>query len=294
LPELWLRLIEDEAVMGTVVEMRADSGEVRLAGFGCGAFVTGAWAGEASRGLEPYLAARTLLESPSPILRPPRLGRENAGRGLELVFLHYAEDPGLPPDTAMAVRFELLRSALATFSSYHVNSVLQEFWDEIPPEFIVHGWGRVRSDFGGYYCQQGRLPPPPGGRPYLIGITREEARADPGDGAAALFVHHAPRIRFSTGEKSLLRQALPGQTDPEIAAQLGIAMPSVKSRWRAVYERTAGVMPELLPAGPAGAGASAGAIGRGPEKRRLLLGYLRRHPEELRIGIDERRAPAGP
>ena len=127
----------------------------------------------------------------------------------------------------------------------------------------------------------------PGRRPYLVGLTAAEARANPGDLGAPLFIYAPPRISFTRAEKSLLRQALLGLTDAEIAAKLRIALPTVKSRWRGVYSRIGDVAADVLPmiAAP-GSGSN-----RGQEKRRQLLEYLRRHSAELRSGIDERRTP---
>ena len=80
------------------------------------------------------------------------------------------------------------------------------------------------------------------------------------------------------GEQQLLQRALLGETDSEIAALLRLAPDTVKTRWRTIFERVAGCAPDLLPSADAGQAAPR----RGVEKRRLLLRYLRDHPEELR------------
>jgi hypothetical protein len=59
---------------------------------------------------------------------------------------------------------------------------------------------------------------------------------------------------------------------------LHVALPTVKGRWPQIYARVAAASPALLPEpDPA-----ASEVARGREKRRSLLDYLLRHPEELR------------
>lgn len=132
---------------------------------------------------------------------------------------------------------------------------------------------------------RGESLPPLGRRPHLIGITREEVLANPGAIAAPVFLYVAPRLGFTRAEQRLLRHALAGRTDLELAGLLGVALSTVKSHWRATYDRVDRLAPELLPAAPA----ATGQRSRGHEKRRRLLAYLRRHPEELRTGLSRSR-----
>ena len=59
--------------------------------------------------------------------------------------------------------------------------------------------------------------------------------------------------------------------DREFAASHGLSDDAVKKRWRAIYDRVALVDPPLVETGVPG-----------PNQRRMLLGYLRQHLEELR------------
>jgi hypothetical protein len=85
-----------------------------------------------------------------------------------------------------------------------------------------------------------------------------------------------PRFRFTPAERALLGVALSGGTDRDLAHALGLALATVKSRWRHIYDRVGAVEPELLPERPEGDGR------RGGEKRRPLVEYVRQHLEELR------------
>lgn len=286
LPRLWHELLGADALQAEVVLVDDRRGQ-RIVGFGCGVFVTDAWFVDIERAQTPYVTARTLTADPSPILRPPDIGRDNASRGLNVLNLHYAEAGGLNEDQRMALRYKMMESFIATFGSFRVKAIAQELWDEIPPQFIVNGWGSVRSEYSDYYARRGEPKPPPGRCPHLIALKRQEVRDNPGELAAALFIYTPPRVCFTKGEKTLLRLALSGHTDTEIATRLDVAVPTVKSRWRSIYQRVSRLAPELaLSAGEEPRGAN-----RGLEKRRRMLDYLRRHPEELRRGIDERRTP---
>lgn len=285
LPARWRALLAREACIGTVIEARRGHGPAAIVGFGCAAFVTDAWLEQALEAPRPGLALRTLeasVDGAGPILQPPAIARADAGGGLNVLILHYAEARLADDAAQMDLRYRMLTSFLDSFRGYRLNCVLQELCDEIPHEFIVGGWGRVHSDHADWFAGRGAPLPPPGRRPYLIVLTRAEALADRGNPMASLFVHTPPRFAFSQAEKAMLRPALRGATDRELARLAGVALPTVKSRWRAVYQRVAMVDAALLP------DPQDRAV-RGPEKRRALLDYLRQHPEELRPGIDERR-----
>ena len=70
--------------------------------------------------------------------------------------------------------------------------------------------------------------------------------------------------------------ALDGETDRDLSPALGLALPTIKSRWRKIYDRVAMVDPDLFPDRQDANGR------RGDEKRRRLMDYLRHHPQELR------------
>ena len=76
----------------------------------------------------------------------------------------------------------------------------------------------------------------------------------------------------------MLSVALPGATDEALAEQLDISLSAVKKMWISIYRRAEEFLPELIPDSQLDLPAS----GRGREKRRSLLVYLREHPEELR------------
>jgi DNA-binding CsgD family transcriptional regulator len=120
--------------------------------------------------------------------------------------------------------------------------------------------------------------------PHTIGVTRqievEQSNAWAASWVGALLNVHPPTCGFSHGEQQLLLSALDGAggTDQELAGALGIAVSTVKKQWLSIYRRVTDRLPKLVPDHAATAGNSE----RGKEKRRRLLAYLRKHPEELR------------
>jgi DNA-binding CsgD family transcriptional regulator len=276
----WAALLRDGALNASVVEMTGDDARPAIAGFGASVFVTDAWAADARSSREPYLTARTIareLDGRSPILRPRSIARSNAG-GLNVLILHYGESATVPPLSRPALRYRMFESLVDTHRGYRLKDVLQEFWDEIDTEFVIHGWGRVITDYATFFDGHRRQWPPPGRRPHLIGITREECLANPGTLAAPLFVHVPPRLSLTRAEQRMMGLALRGNTDIELARTLRLALPTIKSRWRGIYDRVGRVAPELLTS-------THPSSSRGQEKRRHLLEYVRRHPEELRAAF---------
>ena len=100
-----------------------------------------------------------------------------------------------------------------------------------------------------------------------------------GSWVGALFDYHPPMLGFNRSEQRLLSCALPGATDEQLAEMLGISLPAVKKMWVSIYRRVEDRLPELI-SDPLRSDIP--ASGRGKEKRRRLLAYLREHPEELR------------
>jgi len=120
-------------------------------------------------------------------------------------------------------------------------------------------------------------------KPHILGITwaleLEREGKWSGSWVGALFDYHPPIIGFSRSEQRLLSCALPGVTDEHLAEILEASLPAVKKMWVSIYRRVEDYLPWLI---PDPLGWDPPATGRGKEKRRRLLVYLREHPEELR------------
>ena len=77
----------------------------------------------------------------------------------------------------------------------------------------------------------------------------------------------------------IVKTVLPGETDAELAEELGISISTVNNKWRSMYDRVAACLHELF---PDCSDVEPQISDRGTEKHHRLLAYLREHPEELR------------
>jgi hypothetical protein len=163
------------------------------------------------------------------------------------------------------------------YNGYQLKELLCGPIGEEALHWAIDAGFRLRRDYSDYYRVQNLPAPESAKRPWLVGLTKEEAFADYGSRASGLFVFTPPRFYFAHCEKTILLHALEGETDEEIAANLSISHWTVKNRWKTIYERVADIDGTLLPGGN-----RLTAESRGRERRRYLLAYLRLHPEELR------------
>ena len=273
----WRKLFDDGALIMGIVEDDAAPQHHRILAFGASVFVTDAFMARERAGEHPFVSTRAIqaeLQGPTPILRPPEICAAQSRDGLNLLCLHYGEvKDGLGPEERHQVRFFVFEAFIAQHRGYRIKELLQEFWDdEIPTAYILKGWGPVRTEYAAFAASQ----PPGRPRPYLVGLTREEVETTPGWMGAPIFTWTPPSFGFSPAEQALLVPALGGGTDRDLARALGLALPTIKSRWRQIYDRVAAVNPALLPDRQDADGR------RGDEKRRRLIEYLRHHLEELR------------
>lgn len=286
LPGVWRRLLREDALVAVVAESGRVGGEpANILAFGITVFITEAWMASARNNEEPYLNVRTIrqeLAASSPILRPSAIRRANSGTGLNVLHLHYAE-ARLSEELRAPVRSKIMLAFIEYMRGYRIKSMIQELWDEVPPEYIVNGPYPVLKDYSAYFDQRGEVPPPLGQRPFLGSLMREDILGNHGHIAAPVFVHTPPRLGFTRAEQRMLRQAVFGYTDVELARHLHLALSTIKNRWRALYDRLGHIAPELV------VGAAPSSDVRGQEKRRRLIEYLRRHPEELRPGLGRTR-----
>jgi hypothetical protein len=189
------------------------------------------------------------------------------------------EYDGLSPVQITAAREKQVEAFHLTHSGYRIKEFLAEVIGEEALEWIVDSGAHIRCDYSCYFQEHYSRRRVRSRRPWLVGLTKEEAFAHPGSHLSSLFVYTHPRFGFNRSQQLLLHHSLMGETSAELAAFLSISPWTVKKRWQAIYQRVEETDPELLP--PAIAN-SLGVRSRGAERRRPLLCYLRQHPEELR------------
>jgi hypothetical protein len=283
LPEMWRTLLSKGAMLLCLVADRAKLVGSRVVSFGAIVFVTDEFCSEARSKLPPYLGVeltRQYLSRQLPVLNREQVAHANAGDGLNVMmcFEGWAQD-GLSPEQLFAVLAKQSEALHLALSGYRVKEFLANPIGANTSQWMLDAGARLRRDYSNYFGEN-RLPKPESSRrPYLVGLTKQEAFTHPGSNIAGLFVYTTPRFHFNRSQRVLLRHALMGETCEELATSLSISPWTVKKRWHAIYDRVADVDSELLPS-PIAYGPH--ATSRGPERRRRLLNYLRQHLEEVR------------
>lgn len=277
LPGVWRRWLQEERMVMAVIEDGLRPPAARLVGFGAGVFVTDEFAQEAKTTGTPYPTARIVqrwLAGDAPLLDADGVRRANSGAGLTQFVTHCTWRDGLAPGEARLVRATLIEALLFFYRGNRLKELLQEVYSEGERTRGDAAGARVKNDYGAFYAAHPEALPPPARRPYLLGVSRAEVRD--GSYVSPLFLYSPPRFFFKPGEQAMLQLALLGRADGEMAQALNVSLSTVHKRWRAAFERAARGAPELFP------DVLPPERGRGHEKRRRLLGYLRTHPEEMR------------
>jgi DNA-binding CsgD family transcriptional regulator len=214
----------------------------------------------------------------SPLLSDAEVRDVNSTIGLNLMVWHNSMHPAdiirLGPGTKVMAAFE------ESYRGFRLRELIAQA-DCIEHMMAMRKAGglyfdRAQRAFGNYPEVN---PANFSDEPRNVGITREVALTHAGSWVASLFLHAPPRFGLNRSEQRLLAAALSGGTDGEIADALGIASFTVKTTWRAIYDRVALYRPDLVPDRLHDDGR---AHARGKQKKQRLLDYLREHPEELR------------
>lgn len=280
-PAVWRRLMACGALILMLVEDEDRPAEARIVWHGGSIFVEPSFLTQAREERKPGLAAQIMaraLEYTLPALAYDAVCRANSQGGLHLMGMHYTLDETLCPMDAWLVRAKAIEAYHASLEGYRLQEILIEAYGEQRRRLMEAGGFRNREQADILRRRaEDALDSHRPMHPYLMGITREEALADDGSAIASLFAYSPPRVFFKESQQEMLRLALSGCTDDELAETLCMSASTVKTRWRAIYERVHDAYPSLL----AGIAPSADQK-RGQEKRRHLLTYLRQHPEELR------------
>lgn len=277
----WLHLLSCEAAKMFVFE-DVDGGDARIWGIGVSVFVSDDFLRELKTPplfwIGPELAKRVACGK-NPVLSDRQVQEENSRGGLNLVVW---EGCLRPEDIG---RIDATSAMMAVFIEQHCGYLLKEAvaaqaagGDHF--QMLLNSgallWSPERGNYLGFGVGN---PDEIAGRPHVLGLTRELALKQHGVWVANLFVYNQPKFCFSRGEQRLLLAARRGTTDEVLANELATSLPTVKKMWLSIYRRATATMPEVM---PTDLSASAWIAGRGKEKRRGLLTYLREHPEELR------------
>ena len=278
--ELWGRLLAGEARTFPIFEDLERAYPASIEGFGLSVFVSDRFLAEFCASPQPYVSAllyERMLAGDDVVLTPEQLVRANATTGINVLSLHFGLRNHDLSDARTAQVLTTMGAAFYFFhGGYRISTLTAEVYGAAAAAYMAAGGFRLTEDF------QKRSPGtfadlPPDQYPYLFMLRREWVEPAAVNPLTHLFYAPAPRIGFSATERRVLERALLNETDGSIARNLGISDDTVKKTWRNIYERVGRNAGYLLPEERRTA-----AGGRGQEKRRHLLEYLRTHLEELR------------
>jgi hypothetical protein len=278
LPDLWLRLLDEPAIITTVMEDLALPAGQRIQGWGWGIVLPESWAEQ--RGLTGAPASYVtrqiyagLLDGSLALLSDAQIGVLNAeGRYHFLNFYTQRHNDLSDPYTqsVLTIANEAFRLSA---SGYKTQAMYFETSERDAPAIIAAGFQQRR-----YVDESSLQELAPAERPAFMAVTRAEALAGlPGTSVRHVFEHHPPLFRFSASQRRLLWLALFDDSDACLTERLEVSVHGLKKLWRGIYERIEDQMPEFF-GEPAGDEEGK----RGPEKRRQVLAYVRQRPEELR------------
>ena len=280
---MWRHLLREKCVVTALAEDLSRPPGTRIMGFGLGVFVHDEFAQEI-QSLPPYLSRQVLRRwqsGRSPILSASEIRAANRQGNLNWLNLH-ATSIGhcTQPGEVEQMRDKMLRALVQELAGYQLKSATQEGHGPEMWQVLEMVGMRLSNDYHDFFARSAHPAPLPQQHPRLFSITRDEARnGHEGTYIRALFTYTPPRFAFHAVEQELLLEALSDATDREIAAKLCRSTETIKKQWLRIYEKVLSADHKFF-ADHENHGDDKPT--RGLEKKRVLLKYLRRHPEELR------------
>lgn len=292
LPKIFQKLLKIGAMQLCLVEDRGILDRPSIVAFCASIFVADAFCREARTDLPPYLGlqiARRFEERKLPVLDRDQIALANSKAGVSVMTCYCGTDCDyLSPGHVLAIREKMAEAFRLAHQGYQLKELMCGPIGEETLLWALDAGFRIRRDYADFYHSANLPVPEPAKRPWLLGLTKEEAFTDYGSRASGLFVFTPPRFSFNFCEQEILRRSLAGDTDEEMASNLSISPWTVKKRWQSIYERVVSVDKGLLPL----TDKELGTESRGAERRRHLVAYLRQHLEELRPQvISSKRSP---
>ena len=285
LSKAWLRLFACEAKVASVFH-DGDDPRAPICGVGVSVFLTDDFVREMKtpplRWIGPALMNR-ILAGDSPVLSDRQFRDANSRGGLNLLVWEGCFRPEFE-SSVEAPRF-VMTSFIEAHSGFQLNEIINVQDESVQRlRWTIQTGGLLWNPASAVY--QKTLDKDPEEiikNPHITGTTRKaefsQRESWNATWVGSLFDYHPPRCGFSPSEQRMLLMALGGGTDEELAQELDVSIPTVKKMWLSVYRRVDQNLPEANPNHPL---QEAERTQRGKEKKRYLLIYLRKHPEELR------------
>ena len=280
LVELWHELLEQGAGYAAVIEDLNEAEGRRIVWFCFKVFIDCDYAMYLKTESPPIIGRQVLarwLKGTSPLLNRRAIERANGTHGLTMLVLNSgAPARMLNPDVLIHLSNQIVDFVLYFVAGYRCREFLIEYYDDFSCLWAEGAGLSLRTDYASYYRVHGL--PLPDQRAHLFGSTPAEASRRAGTVASAMLEFREPFLQFNRKEQELLLHALLGATDDEVSHELSLALVTLRKRWDSIYQKIDQISPQLFAVYPE----RSSQKGRGSEKKRRLLQYLRYHLEELR------------
>jgi hypothetical protein len=247
--------------------------------FGAAVFVSSSFVDAELAEPRPGINARvvaSIVEGHPVVLDEQQLRHGNTHEGLDIVCLIGAYRQDVTPEVAIELLTAMSSSFIEAHTGYRNRRLLGEPIGAIEiANYRASGVWRCVTDFGDFTeTAHSRW----GGDRALFVMTRKEAYASPVANALPLFRDSDPLLNLREPDQQLLKAALSGLTDDELASCLNVHVGTVKKRWLEIYNRITEAAPQVFITDRHCADGQT----RGKQKRHHALAYIRQHPEELR------------
>ncbi len=273
----WVTLFKSGVLLTLAIEDTDKPPTKRMVAFGGGVFITDEYVKWLKTGATPYArwhAVNEMLDGSSQLLKKEDIGNANAGNGLNLLICYWRWGSNqLTPLEALNARTWLTEQFTWFHSGYNYKEV---FVDGLGNDHLRRSQEAgfyLIADYAEYYAKNPPAPEPQY-HPYILGIDREQAQEKDGSAICHTFLFTPPRFFFSEREREFLCHARLGKNDADLMNDLFLSLGMVKKRWVQIYEHIDKIDKSVLPQSTGNQ--------RGQECKRVLLEYLRHHPEELR------------
>lgn len=230
----------------------------------------------------PFIARRIyrcVLDGSFKLPDDVALGEMNTAGDVAILVVHYTQ---LNIDMNNAEAVSQIKLAGEGFAATHAGFRLRELFVEGMDEELAYlqsmGFKQRTSRNANRVNPEGSPE-----LPVMLAFSIDDARQQlPGTPARNLFQFSLPTFGFSASERRMLKLlVLLNIADKEIARELSLSTHTIKKLWASIHQRIITVNPNFFGHGIE-PHSDAKNQTRGPEKRRLVLTYLKQHAEELR------------
>jgi hypothetical protein len=266
--KIWKDLLSAPGFKGVAIVKPMTDGSEMFAGVGASSFVDEAFAQRELAQPAPGFNGRVILNALRPhsvALTRSKIAECNSNEGVTVAVLAGRWHPGFTAQEDIEEACLHLATSFASLhAGYRFRRVIVELNSDSDWQFYSNlPLMRVHGEFGPK-------------RGFAI-VEKADVLANQGSVLGPNFMTPLPKIYLRHAEQELLICALDGATDDDLERQLNLTRSAVKRRWAAIFTKVAQELPSLFPAT-----GNADRTIRGPQKRHLVLAYVRKHPEELR------------